>query len=79
MIQSEAVLLTKLRQGCTIAKGGYMGFKLHDPTSPQLEWVKSRLVTALEETGKIVRIDDRSSRVGMTWGLPTGPETQAKA
>jgi len=67
MIKSEGTILRTLKAGGHVRKGGHNGHWLvaSDGTKKR---VLSQTVRALETARLIVRTDDRSSRVGATWG-----------
>lgn len=68
MIKTQSTIARLLRQGWTIEKC-WSGYALVG-TARERKPVHAGAVQAAASAGLIVRIDDRSSKAGETWGLP---------
>jgi len=59
--------LAELQKGATIGHGNFGGYRIRRPDGTKAS-IALQLLNELEELGLVVRVDDRSSRVGEEWG-----------
>jgi hypothetical protein len=69
MIKSQTTIERLLRKGWTIEIGCFGGYRLASPDGEKRKPVHAGAVLEAEEAGLIVRVDDRSTTCGETWGL----------